>query len=46
MPASKKEIDKAKDVFMKEKDVDLSVLDKPKKSPFGKYNEQIKDLLV
>ena len=45
MPASKKEIDKAKDVFMKEKDVDLSVLDKPKKSPFGKYNEQIKKLV-
>jgi hypothetical protein len=46
IPASKEEIDKAKDVFMKEKDVDLSVLDKPKKSTFGKYNEQIKDLLV
>ena len=45
IPASKEEIDKAKDVFMKEKDVDLSVLDKPKKSTFGKYNEQIKDLV-
>ena len=45
IPASKEEIGAAKDAFMQEKDVDLSVLEKPKKSPFGKYNEQIKKLV-
>lgn len=45
IPASKEEIGAAKDAFMREKDVDLSVLEKPKKSPFGKYNEQIKKLV-
>jgi hypothetical protein len=45
IPASKEEIGVAKDAFMQEKDVDLSVLEKPKKSPFGKYNEQIKKLV-
>ena len=45
IPASKEEIGAAKDAFMQEKDVDLSVLEKPKKTPFGKYNEQIKKLV-
>ena len=46
IPASKEEIDAAKDAFMREKDVDLSVLEKPKKPVFGKYNEQIKNIKV
>ena len=45
IPASKEEIGAAKDAFMQEKDVDLSVLEKPKRTPFGKYNEQIKKLV-
>jgi len=46
IPASKAEIEAAKKAFMKERDVDLSVLEKPKKPVFGKYNEQIKNIKV